>query len=113
MHEGPVVLFAGGGTGGHLYPALNIAHALRCRRPNVRVVFMGATRGIEARILPQKGEEHFLLPVRGLDRGLRGAFWRTIPALATSLLEAARVMRRLQPGAVVITGGYALSLIHI
>ena len=102
-----MVLFAGGGTGGHLYPALNIANALRCRRPNVRVVFMGATRGIEATILPQKGEEHFLLPVRGLERGLRGAFWRTIPALAISLLEAARVMRRLQPSAVVITGGYA------
>jgi len=102
-----VVVFAGGGTGGHLYPALAIADALRCRRPDVRVVFMGATRGIEARVLPELGEEHFLLPVRGLDRGLRGAFWRTIPALAPSLLEAARVMRRLQPSAVVITGGYA------
>ena len=107
MHEGRVVVFAGGGTGGHLYPALAIADALRCRRPDVRVVFMGATRGIEARVLPELGEEHFLLPVRGLDRGLRGAFWRTIPALAPSLLEAARVMRRLQPSAVVITGGYA------
>ncbi len=69
MHEGPVVVFAGGGTGGHLYPALAIADALRCRRPTVRVVFMGATRGIEARVLPELGEEHFLLPVRGLDRG--------------------------------------------
>ena len=107
MHEGRVVIFAGGGTGGHLYPALAIADALRCRCPDVRVVFMGATRGIEARVLPELGEEHFLLPVRGLDRGLRGAFWRTIPALATSLLQAARVMHRLQPGAVVITGGYA------
>ena len=107
MHEGRVVVFAGGGTGGHLYPALAIADALRCRRPDVRVVFIGATRGIEARVLPELGEEHFLLPVRGLDRGLRGAFWRTIPALAPSLLEAARVMRRLQPSAVVITGGYA------
>ncbi|HIN77681.1 MAG TPA: hypothetical protein EYM97_02500, partial [Gemmatimonadetes bacterium] len=63
MHEGPVVVFAGGGTGGHLYPALAIADALRRRRPDVRVVFMGATRGIESRVLPELGEEHFLLPV--------------------------------------------------
>ncbi len=107
MHESRVVVFAGGGTGGHLYPALAIADALRCRRPDVRVVFMGATRGIEARVLPELGEEHFLLPVRGLDRGLLGAYWRAAPALVGSVLEAARVMRHLQPSAVVITGGYA------
>ena len=102
-----MVVFAGGGTGGHLYPALAIADALRRRRPDVRVVFMGATRGIESRVLPELGEEHFLLPVRGLDRGQRGAFWRAVPALAGSLLQAARVMRRLRPRAVVVTGGYA------
>jgi len=107
VDEHPVVIFAGGGTGGHLYPALAIAEALRLRQPKVRVVFMGATRGIEARVLPELGEQHFLFPVRGLDRAIHTRSWRFVPAFAGSLLQAAKVMRKLSPSAVLITGGYA------
>ncbi|MDX1568800.1 MAG: glycosyltransferase, partial [Longimicrobiales bacterium] len=56
-----VVVFSGGGTGGHLYPALALADTLRRIRPDVRVLFVGARRGIEARVLPERGEEHLLL----------------------------------------------------
>lgn len=107
MDEHPVVIFAGGGTGGHLYPALAIAEALRLRQPEIRVVFMGATRGIEARVLPELGERHFLFPVRGLDRAIHTRSWQVVPAFAGSLLQAAKVMRKLNPSAVLITGGYA------
>ena len=65
-----MVVFSGGGTGGHLYPALAIADALRARRPDVRAVFVGAERGIEARILPEREKDFHLLPVRGMDRCL-------------------------------------------
>ncbi|MGH7540728.1 MAG: glycosyltransferase, partial [Gemmatimonadota bacterium] len=49
---GPRILLAGGGTGGHLYPALNIAEALCRAEPETRVFFLGSERGIEARVLP-------------------------------------------------------------
>lgn len=117
MHEssapgdGPVVVFSGGGTGGHLYPALALADALRELRPDVRTFFVGAERGLEARVLPERGEAHALLPVRGLSRELSAralvgnlaALWR----LAGAVRRVRRLMDRLEPEVVVVTGGYA------
>ena len=63
------IVFAGGSTGGHLYPALAIATALTEVRPDVEPYFVGAERGIEARVLPEKGLPHTLVAVEGLRRG--------------------------------------------
>ena len=107
MHERSVAVFAGGGTGGHLYPALALADELVRQRPGTRPFFLGARRGLEARVLPARGLEHHLLPVRGLHRGELlsnlGVPW----ALARSLAVAVSLLRRLQPELVVVTGGYA------
>lgn len=108
MSERVVVVFSGGGTGGHLYPALALADALRARRPDVDAVFVGAARGIEARVLPERGERVYLLPVEGIPRGggwkarLR-AGW----ALVRSLVVTVGHFRTLRPALVVVTGGYA------
>jgi UDP-N-acetylglucosamine--N-acetylmuramyl-(pentapeptide) pyrophosphoryl-undecaprenol N-acetylglucosamine transferase len=102
------VLFAGGGTGGHLYPALALADALVELRPDVHPIFVGATRGIEARVLPERGVEHLLLPVRGFARGVPP--WQNLgvlPALLTSLARLRSWVRSRRPEAVVVTGGYA------
>ena len=107
MHEGPVVVFAGGGTGGHLYPALALADELVRQRPEVRPFFLGARGGIEARVLPERGLEHRLLPVRGIGRG---EWWSNLGvpfALASSLATTLGVHRRIRPELVVVTGGYA------
>ena len=107
MHEGPVVVFAGGGTGGHLYPALALADELVRQRPDVRPFFLGARGGIEARVLPELGLEHRLLPVRGMGRG---EWWSNLGvpfALASSLATTLGVHRRIRPELVVVTGGYA------
>ena len=66
MHEQRIAVFAGGGTGGHLYPALALADELVRQRPDVRPFFLGARRGIEARVLPERGVDHRLLPIRGV-----------------------------------------------
>ena len=58
------VIFAGGGTGGHLYPGLAIARALVRRDPNVRPYFVGARRGIEREVLPQTEFAHLLLDLQ-------------------------------------------------
>ena len=107
MHEGPVVVFAGGGTGGHLYPALALADELVRQRPDVRLFFLGARGGIEARVLPRRELEHRLLPVRGIGRG---EWWSNLGvpfALASSLATTLGVHRRMRPELVVVTGGYA------
>jgi len=104
---GPVVVLSGGGTGGHLYPALAIADGIRAVRPDVRVVFVGAVRGLEARVLPERGEEHLLLPVHGIDRRRPLSNWRAVTGLAVGLVRVARYFVRLRPEVVVVTGGYA------
>lgn len=107
MHEGPVVVFSGGGTGGHLYPALAVADALGDLRPDARVLFMGSERGIEGRILAERGEWHVLLPVRGIDRAHPLRSLRDAIGIVRSIARSLRLFTRLRPEAVVVTGGYA------
>jgi UDP-N-acetylglucosamine--N-acetylmuramyl-(pentapeptide) pyrophosphoryl-undecaprenol N-acetylglucosamine transferase len=102
-----VVVFSGGGTGGHLYPALALAAALVEERPEVRPFFIGATRGIEARVLPQRGLDHLLLPVEGFHRGELGRNRSLLTNLWRSLRQVSGTYRDLQPSLTVVTGGYA------
>jgi UDP-N-acetylglucosamine--N-acetylmuramyl-(pentapeptide) pyrophosphoryl-undecaprenol N-acetylglucosamine transferase len=101
------VLFAGGGTGGHLYPALALADAMRTEAPGIDVHFVGATRGVEARVLPAKGVPHTLLPVLPLSRSQPWRNWRLVPSLARSLAAIRSLFRSFRPQLVVGTGGYA------
>lgn len=109
MHErrGVGTIFAGGGTGGHLYPALALADALVRLRDDVRPFFVGAERGIEARVLPTRGVEHLLVPVRGVARGGGLSNWRVLPDLARSMGRVWKLFGRMRPELVVVTGGYA------
>jgi UDP-N-acetylglucosamine--N-acetylmuramyl-(pentapeptide) pyrophosphoryl-undecaprenol N-acetylglucosamine transferase len=102
-----VVVFSGGGTGGHLYPALALAEALVSRRPDVRPYFVGAERGVEARVLPAQGIEHLLVPARGVARGAGLPGWSLFRDLLRSLSQVAALFQRLRPALVVVTGGYA------
>lgn len=101
-------VITGGGTGGHVYPALALANELVARghaRDTIR--FVGAQRGLEARVVPEAGYAIDLLPGRGFRRRLAaanvGAAWDTLRAL----VQARRVVARLQPEVVVGVGGYA------
>ncbi|MEX2528309.1 MAG: UDP-N-acetylglucosamine--N-acetylmuramyl-(pentapeptide) pyrophosphoryl-undecaprenol N-acetylglucosamine transferase [Gemmatimonadota bacterium] len=105
--EPVVAVFSGGGTGGHLYPALNLARGLKQLRPDVETVFVGARRGLEARILPQRDMEFHLLPVRGVARGRVLSNLGVLPDLIRSVLQVSALYRRLRPRLVVVTGGYA------
>lgn len=107
MSEPLVTVFSGGGTGGHLYPALAIAAALVERRPDVTPFFVGAQRGLESRVLPQRGLEHLLVPVEGVKRGAVLANLRVARLLVLALGQVASVFHRIRPRLVVVTGGYA------
>jgi UDP-N-acetylglucosamine--N-acetylmuramyl-(pentapeptide) pyrophosphoryl-undecaprenol N-acetylglucosamine transferase len=107
VHERRLVVFAGGGTGGHLYPAFAMADALRAERPDVDLFFVGAERGIERDILREKGLPHLLVPLRGVVRGDWLANVGLGPALAVSLARTAEAFQLMRPEMVVLTGGYA------
>lgn len=103
------VLVTGGGTAGHVLPALAIATALRDRGHDVHLV--GSERGIEARLVPEAGFEQTLLPGRGIARSASPAALRAnlgaVVGLVRAALSAIGIVRRFRPAAVVAVGGYA------
>lgn len=107
MRGTPRVLFAGGGTGGHLYPALALGEAFRRRDPSSQVFFVGARRGVEARVLPERAVPHALLPFEPIRRERPWENWRLLPASWQSGRGLASVFRDFKPDLVVGTGGYA------
>lgn len=100
------MVFTGGGTGGHLYPALAIARTLAALRPDVEPFFVGAQRGIERTVLPGTGYPHLLLDLHPLYRSAPWKSWRTVAGLVGSWGKLGSTLGR-RPSLVVATGGYA------
>ncbi|HEX2797019.1 MAG TPA: undecaprenyldiphospho-muramoylpentapeptide beta-N-acetylglucosaminyltransferase, partial [Immundisolibacter sp.] len=99
------VLIMAGGTGGHVMPALAVAHELRAQGHEVR--WLGTATGLEARAVPAAGIELFTLPVAGL-RGSGVLRYLSAPVgLLRALAQAIGLVRRLRPDAVLGLGGYA------
>ncbi|MDQ6737864.1 MAG: UDP-N-acetylglucosamine--N-acetylmuramyl-(pentapeptide) pyrophosphoryl-undecaprenol N-acetylglucosamine transferase [Gemmatimonadota bacterium] len=101
------VLFAGGGSGGHLYPALAIARALVERDSRVQPFFVGARRGIERNILPETEFPFELLDLHPLYRSRPWLNWRTVVGSARSWRRISAIVARDRPCVLVATGGYA------
>lgn len=102
----PKVMLAGGGTGGHLFPALAIADELKRRREDLEIVFVGTKSGLENRLVPERGYRLRFLEVRGFRRRLD---WRNLfffYYLAKSLRQAKTMLEEGKPDVVVGTGGY-------
>ena len=101
------LLFTGGGTGGHVYPALAIAECLRRKDPASRVLFCGSADGMEARLVPEAGVPFVGLAVRSprsrspIRAGVAAA------TAAASIAQALPIVRRFRPAAIVATGGLA------
>lgn len=104
------VVFAGGGTGGHLYPAIAIAHALIKGRPDIKPFFIGARRGIEKDVLPGTGFPYELLELHPLYRSRVWENWRTVVGAVGAWRQIGRHFRDERPACVVGTGGYASGL---
>lgn len=104
------VLFAGGGTGGHLYPALAIARAVVRLRPEVQPLFIGAQRGIEREVLPKTEFPHHLLDLHPLYRSAPLSNWKTLRGSIGAWRALARIARAERPRLLVGTGGYAAGL---
>lgn len=104
------VWFSGGGTGGHLYPALAIAKALTLLDPRVQPFFIGARRGIEHELLPAERFPFELLDLHPLYRARPWRNWRTVRGAISGWRRLNELAREDEPRLVVGTGGYAAGL---
>jgi UDP-N-acetylglucosamine--N-acetylmuramyl-(pentapeptide) pyrophosphoryl-undecaprenol N-acetylglucosamine transferase len=99
-------IVAGGGTGGHVIPALAIAQELRSRY-NAHVVFVGTARGIETRLVPASGFELHLIEVGGLNRVDFATRLKTVLDLPRAVMASAKLIREFRPNVMIGVGGYA------
>jgi UDP-N-acetylglucosamine--N-acetylmuramyl-(pentapeptide) pyrophosphoryl-undecaprenol N-acetylglucosamine transferase len=97
------VVFTGGGTGGHLYPAIAIADALRER---AQIAFIGTADRLETTIVPRAGYPLYTVASRPLARKLSFELLRTVAVNACGVVQAAFVLRKLRPDLLIATGGY-------
>ncbi|MCS5651828.1 MAG: glycosyltransferase, partial [Candidatus Marinimicrobia bacterium] len=108
------ILIAGGGTGGHLFPAIAIGEEIQHREPEANIHFVGSTFGLEAKVFPIKDVWHTLLPIRGLQRGFNFiSIGRNIllpGRVIHSLIKLRTLFREFSPRIVIGTGGYASAL---
>ncbi len=104
------ILFAGGGTGGHLYPAIAIARALVALRPSVQPCFVGAQRGIEREVLPTTEFPYLLLDLHPLYRPQVWNNWKTLVGAASAWRRLGALARQEPPALIAGTGGYAAGL---
>ena len=100
-------IISGGGTGGHIFPALSIANALRKADPSTEILFVGAQGRMEMEKVPAAGYEIKGLPVAGLKRSLSPSNLALPVKVARSYMMAGRIISEFKPDIVVGVGGYA------
>lgn len=100
-------LISGGGTGGHIFPAISIANALRELDPKCEILFVGALGRMEMERVPQAGYQIVGLPVQGFDRSHPWRNIRVLINLIRSMRQARDIVRRFRPDVGVGVGGYA------
>lgn len=101
------VIISGGGTGGHIFPAISIANELKRQVPDVDILFVGAIGRMEMERIPAAGYKIVGLPVKGLQRKLTLKNIQTLVNLIVSLRKSKKLVREFQPDFAVGVGGYA------
>lgn len=104
------ILFAGGGTAGHINPALAVADYIKQRHPNAQISYIGTAEKLEAVLVPQKGYDFRTIKVAGFSRSLspKGIAHNisAVKMAATSIIDAKKILKEINPDVVVGTGGY-------
>lgn len=100
-------LISGGGTGGHIFPAVSIANALRELDPTCEILFVGALGRMEMERVPQAGYPIVGLPVKGFDRSHPWRNVRVVIDLVRSMIQARKIVRDFRPDVGIGVGGYA------
>ncbi len=100
------VLMTGGGTGGHVYPALAIAEMIKTNCPDSEIAFVGTERGIENRLVPAEGYQLYHIQIQGIRRSLSLSNLKTAYLVMVSPSRAKKIIRSFKPDLVIGTGGY-------
>ncbi len=101
------VLISGGGTGGHIFPAVSIANALREKHPDCEILFVGAESRMEMERVPAAGYNIVGLPIRGFDRAHVLKNIGVLVDLFKSMRKAKKIVKEFKPDVAVGVGGYA------
>lgn len=101
------VIMTGGGTGGHIYPAIAIADEIKKRYPESEILFVGAERGLEKVLVPQRGYDIELITIAGINRRNPLKNVDVLRKLLKGSKQAGRILKEFKPDFVIGTGGYA------
>ena len=101
------IILSGGGTGGHIYPAISIANELKSRFPNAEFLFVGALDKMEMEKVPQAGYKIEGLWISGIQRRLTAKNLSFPFKLISSLLKSRRILKQFKPDVAIGTGGFA------
>jgi len=100
------IIFAGGGTAGHINPALAIARHFQRKHPDSEILFIGTRKGLETGLVPREGFRLEFITVRGFRRKLSLSNLTAVKELGQGILQARRIIRQFKPDLVIGTGGY-------
>lgn len=100
------VLITGGGTGGHIYPALSIARKIKMEYKNADILYVGTEKGLEAELVPKEGLRFKTIRVKGFSRKLSKDTFKSVKELLLGLNDAKKVINDFKPDIVIGTGGY-------
>ena len=99
-------VLAGGGTGGHIYPAIGIAQALQRINSDVDIIFIGGNDRLEATLIPHHGFQFLPITVEGFPRSLTWKWFPVIIKVCNGLLQSLKYLKQIKPDVVIGTGGY-------
>lgn len=100
------LLVSGGGTGGHIYPALALIEDLKKKDPTAEILYVGTSKGLESRIVPDAGIDFKTIEIQGFKRSLSLKNLKTIYLFLKSVHDSKKIIRTFKPDVVVGTGGY-------
>lgn len=107
-------VFTGGGSGGHIYPAIAIADELRVLCPDAKFLFLGTSAGLESNIVPSAGYDFIAIPASRLARPILSLHNLLFPFQVIQAIAAAwKILRRFRPDIVVGTGGYVAAPVYL
>ncbi|MGY0836015.1 undecaprenyldiphospho-muramoylpentapeptide beta-N-acetylglucosaminyltransferase [Aerococcus urinaeequi] len=100
------ILLSGGGTGGHIYPALALRKQILTRYPDAEFLYVGTENGLESKIVPNEGVDFKTVQIQGIKRSFSLDNARTVYYMFDSIRKAKQIVREFKPDVVIGTGGY-------
>ncbi|MDZ4678021.1 MAG: undecaprenyldiphospho-muramoylpentapeptide beta-N-acetylglucosaminyltransferase [Oligoflexia bacterium] len=107
IEAGQSIFIAGGGTGGHIYPAIAVAEALKKINPKLQIFFIGTRGGLEIKIVPKEGYPLHFIDIGALNNVGIGRKLMTFIRLPMAIIQSIRLLMQFQPRIVLGVGGYA------